>query len=185
MKILVVDDTRIILSVVEAILTQDQHDVFTASNGREGCSAFEDVRPDMVVTDIEMPWQDGLSMMQSIRLIQPNVLTLYMTGNPGPYQPRLDEERRMYAAGLLNKPFTRNELLRSVSDVVCSATKAWTPQPSPIPPAFIDPESLGTMRPDVAALSSAHFQREERYESNDRGFAGGIYPGGLRAGGRG
>jgi DNA-binding response OmpR family regulator len=177
MKILVVDDTRIILSVVEAILTQDQHHVFTASDGREGYTAFGKILPDMVITDIEMPWQDGLSMMQSIRLLQPGVATLYMTGNPGPYLERLKEERLTYGAGLLNKPFTRGELLRSVGDLVYKSVLGQPLQPSPA--------ALNPIRNDLASLSSAHFQREGRYESNHHGVAGSIYSDGLRAGGRG
>ena len=90
MKILVVDDTRIILSVVEAILTQEHQEVITASDGREGLRAFRTHRPDMIITDIEMPWLNGLSMVASIRRTHPKVLALYMTGNPGPYQHQLD-----------------------------------------------------------------------------------------------
>jgi DNA-binding response OmpR family regulator len=52
MKILVVDDTRIILSVIEAILSQDHQAVFTAENGRAGYAAFYDILPDIVITDI-------------------------------------------------------------------------------------------------------------------------------------
>jgi CheY-like chemotaxis protein len=99
MKMLVVDDTRIILSVVEAILTQDHQEVFTATNGKEGLAAFYDIRPDIVITDIEMPWLDGLSMMQSIRQTHADTSVIYMTGNPGPYQQRLADEQKAHDAG--------------------------------------------------------------------------------------
>lgn len=185
MKILVVDDTRIIVSVVEAILIQERHEVFTASDGREGLTAFGDLRPKMVITDIEMPWLDGLSMMASIRRIQSDVFTLYMTGNPGPYQQRLMEERQRCGAGLLSKPFTRSELLRSVGEVVAQARQGQRFCPTPRSAAFISEICAKPMKRDVASLCSAHFQREKRYENDDRDFAGGLSFDGIRAGSRG
>ena len=92
MKILVVDDTRIILSVIEAILNQQNQDVILASDGREGLREFRTHEPGMVITDIEMPWLDGLSMMKLIRQTHPQAFTLYMTGNPGPYHQELKKE---------------------------------------------------------------------------------------------
>ena len=83
MKILIVDDNTVILSVIEAILSQENHEVFIASNGVLGYNQFLNIRPDLVVTDIEMPWQDGIAMMHAIRRHAPMVRTLYMSGNPG------------------------------------------------------------------------------------------------------
>lgn len=185
MRILVVDDTRIIVSVVEAILTQDRHDVFTAADGREGYAACSNLQPDMVVTDIEMPWQDGLSMMEAVRRVQPAVLTLYMTGNPGPYHQRLKEETEMYAAGLLHKPFTRSELLCSVREVVAGASHVRLSNRPPRPADGLSSSTTNPVKHEVASLSAAHFQQEVRYVKNDRVVPGGVYFDGLRAGGRG
>lgn len=173
MKILVVDDTRIILSVVEAILARDQQEIFTASDGREGLGVFGDIRPDMVITDIEMPWQDGLSMMQAIRRIDPTVVTVYMTGNPGPYQHRLEQEAQTYAAGILYKPFTRSELLRSVREVAALASPGRNALRSLMAPGCLGPSAAPPVKQGVASLSCASFQRECRYTKIDRGFADG------------
>ena len=40
MKILIVDDNTVILSVIEAILSQENHEVFIASNGVLGYNQF-------------------------------------------------------------------------------------------------------------------------------------------------
>ncbi len=117
MKILIVDDNTVILSVIEAILTQENHEVFIGSNGVLGYNQFLNMRPDLVVTDIEMPWQDGISMVQAIRRHAPMVRTLYMTGNPGPYLASLKMEQRCHPVGVLYKPFTRSAFLRAVHDV--------------------------------------------------------------------
>jgi CheY-like chemotaxis protein len=175
MKMLVVDDTRIILSVIEAILTQDHQEVFTATNGKEGLAAFYDIRPDLVITDIEMPWRDGLSMMQSIRKTHADTSVIYMTGNPGPYQQRLDDEQKNHCAGVLYKPFTRSDLLRAVTDVSFQGLK---PHPFIRPlqrPRVNDAPCNHLVKHDMASLSAASFQGERRYEKIDRFFTDGGY----------
>ena len=186
MRILVVDDTRIIVSVVEAILTQDRHEVCTAADGREGYAAFGECRPDMIITDIEMPWQDGLSMMTAIRRIQPVIPTLYMTGNPGPYQPRLNAEIERHGAGLLNKPFTRSELLCSVNEVAAKAFCQEEPdRTASSNDDIICRPSAARSQSDIASLSLAHFQREGGHEKGAPVMVNGRYPDSLRVGGRG
>jgi CheY-like chemotaxis protein len=168
MKILVVDDTRIILSVIEAILAQEHQEVILASDGREGFKAFCTHEPGMVITDIEMPWQDGLSMMRAIRRIRPDIFTLYMTGNPGPYDQQLAEEASAYGAGLLNKPFTRSDLLQSMTEVVTQTPLGRSPHRS-LEAKPVDPHLA---KHDLESLSVANFQREYRYEKIHRPFAG-------------
>lgn len=185
MKMLVVDDTRIILSVVEAILTQDRQEVFTATNGKEGLAAFYDIRPDIVITDIEMPWLDGLSMMQAIRQTHADTSVIYMTGNPGPYQQRLADEQVAHDAGILYKPFTRNDLIRAVTDAALQGLK---PHPFIRPqhhPRVTDTTSNHVVRHDMASLSAASFQGERRYEKTDRFFTDGGYFANSHAGSHG
>jgi len=185
MKILVVDDTRIILSVVEAILTQERHAVFIAADGHEGYDAFVKILPDMVITDIEMPWQDGLSMMRVIRQKQYDVATLYMTGNPGPYQQHLDREQATYGAETILKPFTRSELLQAVADVAMHTSRARTPfRPAPPQPTG-ESTTRHPVRCGTASLSAASFQQECRYGKahrffNDSGNFDGILVGSGR-----
>ncbi len=131
MKILIVDDNTVILSVIETILSQENHEVFIASNGVLGYNQFLNVRPDLVVTDIEMPWQDGIAMVHAIRRHAPMVRTLYMTGNPGPYLASLKMERRCHPVGVLYKPFTREALLRAVQDVALLDVRPPGKRPAP------------------------------------------------------
>ena len=185
MKILVVDDTRIILSVIEAILTQENQDVILASDGREGLQAFYEHEPEMVITDIEMPWQDGLSMIRSIRRTHPDVVTLYMTGNPGPYHQHLIKEADAFGAGLLNKPFTRSELLQSMTEVLTQALPGGRLGVSLKPQSAVCPSNPQPAKHDLESLSVANFQREYRYEKIHRPFADHHQPDSIRAGSRG
>ena len=185
MKILVVDDTRIILSVIEAILNQQNQDVILASDGREGLREFRTHEPGMVITDIEMPWLDGLSMMKLIRQTHPQAFTLYMTGNPGPYHQELKKEADTYGAGLLNKPFTRSDLLQSLTEVVNQASSRQRSCPSLSPQPAIGLPTSQPAKHDLESLSVANFQREYRYEKIHRPFADHHRGDGILAGSRG
>jgi DNA-binding response OmpR family regulator len=164
MKILIVDDNAVILSVVEAILSQENHEVYVGGNGILGYNQFLNIRPDLVLTDIEMPWQDGISMVQAIRRHEPSVRTIYMTGNPGPYLPSLKMEQRCHPVGILYKPFTRSALLRAVSDVV----RLETPPASSHRPANKTAVEQQRFR---ESLSRAKFEVEELYHRADRPHA--------------
>lgn len=66
-QILVIDDEKHILDMIEMALTKFGHDVETASDGEEGIRKFDEKRFDLVVTDIKMPRLDGHGVLQHIR----------------------------------------------------------------------------------------------------------------------
>ena len=58
-KILVVDDEKDILDILEAILSNAGYDVIKALGGREAVSIAKKERPDLIILDIKMPDMDG------------------------------------------------------------------------------------------------------------------------------
>lgn len=65
--ILVVDDERTNLLILEAMLGRLGYEVVTAENGREAIASFERCRPDMVLMDIMMPETDGYEATTAIK----------------------------------------------------------------------------------------------------------------------
>ncbi|MCJ7772263.1 MAG: response regulator [Desulfobacterales bacterium] len=65
--ILVIDDEKHILEMIEMALTKFGHDVETATDGEEGIRKFDEKRFDLVITDIKMPRLDGNGVLQYIR----------------------------------------------------------------------------------------------------------------------
>lgn len=179
MKVLVVDDNSVIRSVIEAILNQENHEVYCAGNGVSGYSLFTSCWPDLVITDIEMPWQDGLSMVQRIRSHSPSVRVLYMTGNPGPYLEALDAEARSYGAGIIDKPFTRLDLLRAIQALALKANLNQTRKRA----LAVNVMPYCKRRP-LAALSLAHFKAEGHHDHQDDHHRAGGYFADFAAGDR-
>jgi len=65
--ILVVDDERDILDLLEYNLKKEGFNVFKAENGEEGISKAKENRPDLILLDIMMPKMDGLEAVEIMR----------------------------------------------------------------------------------------------------------------------
>jgi len=75
-SILIVEDQHIILSYVKSILKKKFGTIHTALNGAEGLNLYKTHKPDIVVTDLQMPVMDGLEMIQHIRTLDPDAKIL-------------------------------------------------------------------------------------------------------------
>lgn len=67
-KILIVDDNEVNRYTLGKIITGAGYEVFTAKNGKEGLKLFKDRRPDLLITDLQMPVMDGFELAGQIRL---------------------------------------------------------------------------------------------------------------------
>jgi CheY-like chemotaxis protein len=115
MKILIVDDSQDLAFTLQMMLATEGFEVMSANDGREGYLAYLDFKPDLVITDIQMPGETGLELVGQIRLLNPMVRTIYMSGNLGSFLSPLEEERKTHPVSLLAKPFSRGQLLSTVS----------------------------------------------------------------------
>ena len=66
-KILVVEDTLDTREIIHLYLKTEGFDVVTASDGREGLYLARAEKPDLVITDLNMPHLDGLSLVRELR----------------------------------------------------------------------------------------------------------------------
>jgi CheY-like chemotaxis protein len=111
MRILIVDDNQGLAILLKAMLEDEGYVVSLAKDGREGYSAFLSFKPDLILTDIQMPEQNGLELMERIRWHDPNVRTIYMSGDLGQYGTPLEQEKNKYQVEILEKPFSRDQLM--------------------------------------------------------------------------
>ena len=119
MKVLIVDDNQRVTFIVRMILEAEGYEVKTALNGPDGYLAYLQFRPDLVITDIQMPGENGFELMNHIREKEPMVKTIYMSGNLGQFHSLLENEKCKYPIDVLNKPFSVEELVRQVSRFSC------------------------------------------------------------------
>ena len=71
LRVLVVDDEMDALDLATAILTAARADVRTCQSAAEALAVIREWRPDVLIADIEMPVEDGLSLIRKIRALGP------------------------------------------------------------------------------------------------------------------
>jgi two-component system chemotaxis response regulator CheB len=81
-RILLVDDSVVVRKLVAEILAQDPEveSVVTASNGRLALDKLDQVNPDLVILDVEMPEMDGIATLKAIRERSDSLPVLMFSG---------------------------------------------------------------------------------------------------------
>lgn len=79
-RILVIDDDEVVRMLLTRVLESDGHTVVTAADGRKGVALFSADPPDLVITDIYMPNQEGLATIMELRRNHPGVKIVAISG---------------------------------------------------------------------------------------------------------
>ena len=115
MKILVIDDEPAVRYAVTRILESNGFEVTTAPDGVRGMSQFHAWNPDLVITDLIMPEQEGMQTIKLIRQADRAVKILAISGGGRLVNVDfLQVARRLGADEILAKPFDSRELLATV-----------------------------------------------------------------------
>ncbi|MGE4299698.1 MAG: HD domain-containing phosphohydrolase [Desulfovibrionaceae bacterium] len=80
MKILVIDDERVLCEAIADYFEDLGHMAFTANNGRQGLEVFSEQQPDLVVLDLNMPEMDGFAVLDTLRDIAPETPLIVVSG---------------------------------------------------------------------------------------------------------
>jgi DNA-binding response OmpR family regulator len=116
MKILVIDDDDRIRRVIEKILCLGGHQVLTAADGASGMRLFRAEKPEIVITDIIMPEQEGLGTIMMMRRERPEVKVIAVSGGGRVGNVDvLDAASALGADDVIAKPFMPDELLDRVN----------------------------------------------------------------------
>jgi len=78
--ILLIDDEAAILLSMQTLLEECGYAVTVARDGKEGIAAFRANPPDLVLTDIIMPEQEGIETIMQMRRTHPHVKIIAMSG---------------------------------------------------------------------------------------------------------
>ena len=113
--ILVIDDDRNILAIIELYLKKAGFEVSTCTTGYDALATFRQVKPTLVVLDVMLPGQDGWSILHEIRKeSQTPVIMLTAKGDTGERVRGLELGADDYIA----KPFDSNELVARIKAVL-------------------------------------------------------------------
>jgi DNA-binding response OmpR family regulator len=119
-KILVIDDQPEICALIADVLSSEGHEVITATDGRMGLQLHLRHRPTLVITDVLLPGMSGLTLIARLSL-EPGVKIIAISGVSA---ETLDAARQLGAARTLQKPFSVNQLLTTVRQLLGASTPA-------------------------------------------------------------
>ncbi|APG07042.1 CheY-like chemotaxis protein [Bradyrhizobium elkanii] len=129
-NILIVDDDPAVQITIRLILERAGHHVTVAGDGYEGLARFETSQFDLLFLDIFMPGMDGLETMRHIRVLQPALPIIVISGRravtPDAYaEPDfLKMATKLGAVASLQKPLRPDALLAAVGGCLTSAPQA-------------------------------------------------------------
>lgn len=109
--VLIVDDERPIRTLLSDMLREQGYRVIVASDGAEASRCLKLVRCDLVITDIMMPYKDGIDLTAEIRREFPGLKIVALSAAEQVLKAKSIAER---FDGIVAKPFTREELLRVI-----------------------------------------------------------------------
>jgi two-component system chemotaxis response regulator CheY len=105
LKVLAIDDSKTIRELLRSVMEEAGFDFTSAVDGVDGVERYAEVRPDIVITDINMPNMDGYGVIDAIRKgdIDNQVPILVLTTESG--DKLKQRAREAGATGWIVKPF--------------------------------------------------------------------------------
>ncbi|NNM05469.1 MAG: response regulator [Gemmatimonadetes bacterium] len=123
-EILIIDDEPGVLGILKKILESAGHSVSEAAEGEAALRQYEGRPADLVITDIFMPGMDGIEFLVHIRKTFPEARVLAMSGGGLLSRDQaLSDAALLGADGILQKPFTKDEVLEAVARTMTSNTE--------------------------------------------------------------
>ncbi|MDP3048817.1 MAG: response regulator [Thermodesulfovibrionales bacterium] len=111
-NILIIDDEKDLCQLLGDALSSHGFNVEFANTRREAMSSLKSRLPDLVFLDLKLPDGDGLRLLSSIKKINPgttvNIISAYGT------EEVRDKARKFGAYGFIDKPFSEEDILRSI-----------------------------------------------------------------------
>ena len=114
-KILIADDEPYVARVLKLVLQKAGYEVTCVDNGKKALDAYHIIHPDIVVTDVKMPYMTGRELVENIRESEGGngIPVVVMTST-------LESENRDWVSGIdkvsfLGKPVSPRDLVRVVN----------------------------------------------------------------------
>lgn len=117
-KILIVDDSESVRMIARIALREQGYEVVEAGNGVEALLQLDAERVNLVISDVNMPEMDGITLLKQIKASAKHKFMpiIMLTTEAG--QDKKDEGRAAGAKAWITKPFQPNVLIAAVSKLM-------------------------------------------------------------------
>lgn len=154
-RLLVVDDEEVVCQGCRRIFAPQGFEVETSTDPREGLRLASEKDYAAVVLDIRMPSMSGIQFLEQLRGKKPDIPVVLITAYPS--VPDAASAMRLGAADYVTKPFTPEDLTRTIQRVLGPRMPQPVPKPAPAVPA---PEPWGTQAEPMRFWDEAWYATE-------------------------
>jgi two-component system chemotaxis response regulator CheY len=119
-QILIVDDSPVVLAMLEDALSGMGYAVTAAANGQAGLKQIEAGKFDLIITDLSMPVMDGIAFVKAAKQLANCKFVPIVFLSSEEDAAKIAEARQAGASTFLRKPFKENQL-RTILQVVLGA----------------------------------------------------------------
>lgn len=117
-RILAVDDSKLMLQIVTLTLTNAGHDLLQAEDGDNALKLASDNEVDLIITDVNMPNMDGITLVKKLReLPQHKATPILLLTTESEHEKKM-EGKQAGASGWIVKPIDPEALLETVTQVL-------------------------------------------------------------------
>jgi DNA-binding response OmpR family regulator len=110
-SVLIVDDNDELRELLAFAFRRGGFEVETARDGARGVQLAREARPDLIITDIVMPVQDGLGLISDVLEHDPSARIIAISGGGAPNGCHLTAARALGVREVFRKPFLPGEIL--------------------------------------------------------------------------
>ena len=115
---LVVDDSKSMRAMVSSMLKESGFDIIEGANGEEALRNVADRQVSLIITDLNMPVMDGMTLVRELRSKVDYKFTPILVLTTESHETRKQEGRAAGATGWITKPFNSEQLMQVVNKVV-------------------------------------------------------------------
>jgi len=138
-RVLLADDSLTIQKLVEMALSDSDFNLLAVSDGQQAIDVLTDFRPDIILADTIMPFKDGYEVCQYVKQDPQfrHTPVILLTGRFQPYDK--DRAESVSVDATVSKPFSQNQLVSEMRQLLearpPAPARAPPPPPPPPPPA--------------------------------------------------
>lgn len=116
MKVLVIDDKKVIGDLFDFTLGYSGHEITVVDNALDAINAIRKQDFDVAFLDIVMPGKDGVEILQEIRTISPNLPIIMMSGYS--VEDKRSQATALGAVTCLKKPFEMEDVKKAIKTAI-------------------------------------------------------------------
>jgi twitching motility two-component system response regulator PilG len=118
LKVLIVEDTKTITNLLQVYLMGWGLQFFDAGNGKEGLTKARENKPDLIISDVQMPEMDGFALCAAVRADSTLHATPFLLLTSLKDEASRQRGRLVGASAFLNKPVSVDELRERVRELL-------------------------------------------------------------------